>query len=108
LPDPKPFDPFRAADASAIGTGLGCVSLVHFCESNSSVIAFVLQEVAQHGPAYIERGFAFARFDLPCGRDISDENRASRVDDSAGILVQRVLATVGDFGVDGPDLTIVN
>ena len=60
LPDPKTFSTFWASEASALGTGLGCVSLVHFGESNPCVIAFVFKEVAQHRPAHVERGFRLA------------------------------------------------
>ena len=96
LPDPKTDSTFWAAERIALGTGLGCVALVHLRESNPCVIAFVFKEVAQRGPAYVEGGLGIPRLDLPLdlplGRDISDEDRTGIVDDGAGILTKRILA----------------
>ncbi len=104
LPDPKSISAFWAADALTCGTGLGCKLFIDFQERNPCVIAFVFKKIAKHEPTHVEGCFASARFDLPCGRDVSNEDRTGVIDDGAGIFVESVLSAIGDLGVNAFDL----
>ena len=64
-PDPKTFQPSRAADASTRRTGSGCTRFIDFQMDHPRVIVFVSEVVPQHRPSGIEhalrhatRGFA--------------------------------------------------
>src|SRR3982074_2181431 len=99
LPDCQTFVAFRAVDAQAGRADLGGEFLVDLGEDYPCVIAFILEEVSQHRPAYVARGLAAPGTDLPGRGDVTDEHRAGVVNDGAGILVKRILAPVGDLGV---------
>jgi hypothetical protein len=104
LPDPESFQPSRAADASACRTGSGCIRFVHFQIGHPRVIAFVSEVAPQHRPSGIEHALCHPS---PCqlgSRHVSNRDPAGPINQPPGKLVQGVLSSVGDRGVDCLDL----
>jgi hypothetical protein len=105
-PDPKTIQPSRTADASTRRTGSGCIRFIGFQIDHPRVIAFVSEVAPQHRPSGIEHAL---RHPGPCqlgSRHGSDRDPAALVDQPPGKLVQGVLSSVGDRGVDRLDLPI--
>ena len=107
-PDPKTFQPSRAADASSRRTGSGCIRFIDFQIDHPRVIVFVSEVAPQHRPSGIEHALYHPG---PCqlgSRHVSDRDPAALVDQPPGKLVQEVLSSVGDLGVDrlDPPLTL--
>jgi hypothetical protein len=71
-PDPKTFQPSRAADASTRRTGSGCIRFIDFQIGHPRVIAFVSEVAPQHRPSGIEHALCHPG---PCqlgSRHVSD------------------------------------
>ena len=103
-PDPKTFQPSQTADASTRRTGSGCIRFINFQIDHPRVIAFVSEVAPQHRPSGIEHALCHPG---PCqlgSRHVSDRDPAALVDQPPGKLVQEVLSSVGDLGMDRLDL----
>ena len=105
-PDPKTFQPSRTTDASTRRTGSGCTRFIDFQIDHPRVIVLISEVAPQHRPSGIEHALCHPG---PCqlgSRHVSDRDPAALVDQPPGKLVQEVLSSVGDLGVDRLDLPL--
>ena len=100
-------DTFRAADASAIGTGLRSVSLVNLDTYGLPSGSLVPQHVAERRPAGIEHGFSHPRLGKLGGIHVADSDQVVFTSQSCAGDVELVLPGVCDLGVDRPDAELV-
>ena len=106
LPDPETVSTVWAADASAHRTGSGCIRSLDLPIGHPRVSARVSEEVSQHRPPGIEHTLCHGGLGQPGRRHVANRDPAGPSDQPPGKLVQSILSSGGDLGVDGPDLTL--
>lgn len=107
MPYSKTCDTFRAADCTAVGTGLGSPSLVDFEIPSSVPAGLVAELVLQHRPTRVENGLGHLRFREPRRTDIADDDEFVFASDLGGPLVEMMATRVGDLRVDRADAALV-
>ena len=100
VPHSKTCDTFRAADRTAVGTGLGSPSFVGLDVTRSVPAGFVFEHVAEHGPAGVEDGLCHPCFRKLGRIHIADDDQFIFTSDHGGPLMQMVAPRVGNIGVD--------
>lgn len=93
-PHSKTCDTFRAADASAIGTGLGRPSFADHFKRCAGLKAFVLQHRSEHRPASIRNGLRHSRL-LELSRVyIANDDAAVLAHNPRRVLMQEVTPAI--------------
>src|SRR5919109_1143966 len=101
--DSKTFPALRASAAVTRAAGLGRVSFLDFLEPHSRPMALVPELGSQHPPPGIEHGFAVPGLCERGSVDVADEDRRiAGPGELAAALVEKILPTVGDAGVERP------
>ncbi len=103
----KTFQPSRAADASAVRTGLGTESFIGFDIYRLPSGRFVPQHIPEHRPASIVH-----RFSHPCSSKafrihIADDDQTVFIGQFSAGRMQMVAARVRDLGVNSPRSLLV-
>src|SRR5699024_10052438 len=96
----QPVDAVRPAKRAARRTGAGGVRLANLSKDDACVIAFIFQHRLELAPAGIQYRLGHAGLRELGGRDVAHHDFAVLTDQPAGELVQGVLATILDLGVD--------
>lgn len=98
--DPKTLSTFRAAHGTAVGTGLGCEAFRHFTVHHLPRHRFVFKKVTEHRPSGVIDGFGHVRFGQFGTGHVANDDQFTRFCQPVGRFMQKVLASVGDFGME--------
>ena len=97
LPYSKTCDTFRAADCTAIGTGLGRETFVDDFERDSVPQGFVAEHLAERRPAGIKHGFCHPRLRQVGRIHVADDNVAVLAHDPRRLFMQEMSPAVFRF-----------
>lgn len=95
------------AQRATTRTGLGGVPFIDFQKYPACVLAFVFQQGFQRGPSRVEHGLGHFGFRQAGAGDVAHNDQPVVINQLPTELVQRILAPVGDLGVDGFDALLV-
>lgn len=95
----KTCDTFRAADASAVGTGLGTPSLIDMDTHCLPSGSFVRQHMPEARPARVEYGFSHPRLSNLGSVHVAYCDQTILVGNPSGLFVEVVPPRVCDLGV---------
>jgi hypothetical protein len=109
MPYAKRAHTFRTAggDCPAARTRLGSVSFAGFHKYRLPTGRFVREHLAERGPTSIENGFRHPRLCQARRVHIADDDQTVLVDQLCAGDVQKVLPSICDLGVYGPDAFLV-
>ena len=102
------LQPSRAADCTAIKTGLGSQSFVDFNIHRLPSGRFVPQHMTEGGPASIQYGLCHPRLGKLAGAHIADDDQGVLPSNLGGLFVKMVTPRVRDLGVDSADTDFVS
>lgn len=94
MPHSQTRDTFRAADASAIRTGLGSQSLADNFECNAVPKGLVAELLPEHRPAGIKHGFSHPRFRQSGRVHVANDYTAMLTHDPRRMFVQEMLPAI--------------
>lgn len=94
------LQPPRAADCTAIRTGLRGKTLVHFLEPGTIPHGLVREICAEGRPTCVINRFRKMGFSKPCGIYIADGDVVKLSHDAGRELVKKIVPAIGNLGVD--------
>lgn len=97
---------FRAADESAIGTGLRASTFRHLGVCPSVRNRFVTEERPKSRPTCVIHGLRAVGFREPRGANVTDKDRPMLPNEACTELVKEVSSLVGGLGEAGPSETL--
>jgi len=104
LAHPFPYcetlQPSRAAEASALGTGLRRKSLVSLYVGHAVPVGFVAEHPTEHRPASVEHALCERSPGETGGVHVADNDSGEAIDQSPRGDMQVVLPSIGNLGVD--------